>query len=96
MHKKSPDIEFEDVGILGVVRRCSSDKAIKAPDTKEGALTCSTSVRVINKGRFKEWIEFGDNQVMDDTVSKICGKDFSLDRLVDNKGNRFSPIKRSR
>jgi hypothetical protein len=90
MHKKSPDIKFENVSITSVIVRSLSDEAIQSADTKQCPLAGATGIGVIDKECLKERVQFRDNQVVNNTVPKICRKDFTFDGFINDKGNRFS------
>ena len=51
------------------------------------AFTHTAGVAVLNKKILKKGIEFIDKPMMNYSVSKISGKDFSFYRFVYNKGD---------
>jgi hypothetical protein len=57
------------------------------------AFTGTTRITVIDKGKLKQRSQFIDDTMMYHPVAKVGGKDFSLYRLVDNKGNGLARLK---
>jgi hypothetical protein len=91
-HKESLQVDSHHVGILRVILAYFPDILLKLPDTCQLALAFSAVVRTVRKLRLEQRFESQRNIMVDNAVTELTGKHFSVARVFDNKADRFSNL----
>ena len=83
--EKAVYVQTQNVTIRRVRVRTSFHHLRTIQNAVQSPLPRATAVRRIRKDFFKNRHQASHNQVVDDSVAEIRGKDFPLDRMADNK-----------
>jgi hypothetical protein len=68
------------------------DESVNTLDGKKRASILTTGITVMDERFLKQRIQLIDDQMMHHPITKVGGKYFSLNRLIDNKGSRFARL----
>jgi len=85
IHKKSRYIEFQNICVFLVVIGCGSYERFDAFYAKKRSLPDSTTIGIMDKSFFENWVQFMYQKMMNDPISKISGKYLSFDGMMNNK-----------
>jgi hypothetical protein len=84
-HEIALDIQFEDIAISRVIAGARTDKMIQPLDAIRSSLAETAAITVVQKRPFKNRIDVVVNQMMDDSILKISGKNLPLQRFEADK-----------
>lgn len=84
-HKIPCNIQFQNPTVFLVIFRARTDKMSRAPDSFRCPFAEPAAIAVFDEMLFKDRIDIIENQMMDDAIPEISGKNFPLDRLVNDK-----------
>lgn len=92
MHKISPDIHFQHITRFPVILALLQDMAFQTVDAKMSSPVLDAGVAVEYKGALKHFMNIVVIQVMDNTVAKICCKNFAQFRIVNQEAGTCSGL----
>lgn len=87
MHEVTLDIKLEHVTISLVIMAYAPYVMSKAAYAIMRASPTDAAIRVCDKEAFIDFVRIVVIEMVNHTVAKVCCKDFSLLRVMDNKAN---------
>ena len=85
IHKKSLNIQLEDIAIFRVILRTRADEVIQSSDTVMCSFLKSATVNIVNEMTIKKIVDIIVHKMVHNTIAETARKHFSFDRIGDNE-----------